>query len=226
MHRRALHKREDHDRQRDEAVGDPPGGQGAPERRSWAARGGSLAVSAAPRKARQSAAVRRQNTIPTTSTHPECGTCRANRGELAVPGGVVYDDGLWRAEHAIEPIPMVGWLVLKPLRHVETFADLTVEEALGFGTITHRLARALTAELGATKVYLSLYAEAEHFAHVHVHLIPRRADLPPERRGPRVFEYLREAIAHGNQGDVAEAARVAAAIRARLGEPTPDGGAR
>jgi diadenosine tetraphosphate (Ap4A) HIT family hydrolase len=163
---------------------------------------------------------------PTEPMHPDCGTCRANRGQLAAPGGAIYDDGLWRAEHAIEPIPMVGWLVLKPLRHVETFADLTAEEAARFGTIAHRLAQALTAELGAIKVYLSLYAEAEHFAHVHVHLIPRRADMPPDRRGPRVFEYLREATAHGNQADVAEAARVAAAIRARLGEHIPDDRAR
>jgi diadenosine tetraphosphate (Ap4A) HIT family hydrolase len=132
---------------------------------------------------------------------------------------VVYEDALWRAEHAIEPIPMVGWLVLKPVRHVESFADLTTEEAAGFGPIAHRLAGAMTAELGLIKVYLSLYAEAEGFAHVHVHLIPRRADMPADRRGPRAFEYLREASARGNQADVAEAARVAAAIRARLDGP-------
>ena len=156
---------------------------------------------------------------PSGPAHPDCGTCRANRGELAAPGGVIYEDALWRAEHAIEPIPMVGWLVLKPLRHVESFADLTPEEAASFGAIAHRLAGAMAAELGATKVYLSLYAEAEHFPHVHVHLIPRRADLPADRRGPRVFEYLREASARGNQADVAEAARVAAAIRARLDGP-------
>jgi diadenosine tetraphosphate (Ap4A) HIT family hydrolase len=155
----------------------------------------------------------------TTASNPTCGTCRANRGELQAPGGVVYQDALWRAEHAIEPIPMVGWLVLKPLRHVESFADLTTEEAASFGPIAHRLSRAITAELGATKVYLSLYAEAEHFPHVHVHLIPRFADTPPDRRGPRVFEYLREAAAHGNQADVVEAVRVAGAIRDRLAAP-------
>src|SRR2546425_3949235 len=104
--------------------------------------------------------------------HRDCGTCRANRGELAAPGGVVYEDALWRAEHAIEPIPMVGWLVLKPLRHVEAFADLTPEEAAAFGPIAHRLTRAMTAVLGPVKVYVCLFAEAEHFTHIHVHLIP------------------------------------------------------
>jgi diadenosine tetraphosphate (Ap4A) HIT family hydrolase len=147
---------------------------------------------------------------------PGCGTCRANRGELAAPGGVVYEDRLWRAEHAIEPIPMVGWLVLKPLRHVESFADLTPEEAAAFGSIAHRLSGAMTRVLGAVKVYLCLFAEAEGFTHIHVHLIPRLPDVPRERRGPRVFEHLREAIEQGNRGDVAEAARVAAAIRSAL----------
>jgi hypothetical protein len=40
-----------------------------------------------------------------------CGTCRANRGELPSPGGYVFDDGLCRVEHVIEPLPMLGWLV-------------------------------------------------------------------------------------------------------------------
>ncbi len=35
-----------------------------------------------------------------------------------------------------------------------------------------------------------LYAEAEGFAHLHVHLVPRMPDQPEERRGPAVFGYL------------------------------------
>src|SRR5947209_5697872 len=54
-----------------------------------------------------------------------CLTCRANRGEIVAPGGVIYEDALWRLEHSLEPIPMIGWLILKPLRHVEAFADFT-----------------------------------------------------------------------------------------------------
>jgi diadenosine tetraphosphate (Ap4A) HIT family hydrolase len=145
-----------------------------------------------------------------------CGTCRANSGELAAPGGTIYDDGLWRAEHALEPIPMLGWLVVKPLHHVESIADLTDAEAAAFGPLVQRLSAALTAETGASKVYVCLFAEAEGFAHIHVHLVPRRPDMPPERRGPRVFDYLREANAAGNQADPAEAARLAEAIRARI----------
>jgi diadenosine tetraphosphate (Ap4A) HIT family hydrolase len=148
----------------------------------------------------------------------DCGTCKANRGELAAPGGVVYEDAHWRAEHAIEPIPMLGWLVVKPLRHVESWAELTAEEADAFGTISRRLSRAIVATTGAAKVYLCQFGEAEHFAHVHVHLIPRAHDLPSDRRGPRVFDYLRAAHAEGNQADPAAAARIVEAIRRHLAD--------
>jgi hypothetical protein len=44
---------------------------------------------------------------------PICVACQATRGEVPTPGGVIYQDRLWRLEHAFEPIPMVGWLILK-----------------------------------------------------------------------------------------------------------------
>jgi diadenosine tetraphosphate (Ap4A) HIT family hydrolase len=153
----------------------------------------------------------------TTASNPTCGTCRANRGELQAPGGVVYQDALWRAEHAIEPIPMVGWLVLKPLRHVESVAELTEAEAAALGPLVRRASAALTDVVGCAKVYVVCFAESASAPHVHFHLIPRAADLPRERRGPRVFEYLREAAAAGrNLADVADAAGIGTAVRERL----------
>jgi hypothetical protein len=38
-----------------------------------------------------------------------CPACRANRGELMAPSGVIYQDALWRLERSLEPISMVGW---------------------------------------------------------------------------------------------------------------------
>ncbi|MEV5787840.1 hypothetical protein AB0L42_43925 [Streptomyces sp. NPDC052287] len=35
------------------------------------------------------------------------------------------------------------------------------------------------------------FAEAEGFAHVHFHIVPRMADLRPEHRGPGIFALLR-----------------------------------
>ena len=149
-----------------------------------------------------------------TGNGQTCLTCRLNRGELLAPGGVMYQDALWQLQHDIEPIALVGWLILKPLRHVEAFADLTKEEAATFGPLTRRVTRAMTEALHPVKVYLSMYAEAQGFAHLHVHLIPRFADIPPDRRGPAIFEYLRESKATGqNNGSIADVERVTTAIR-------------
>jgi diadenosine tetraphosphate (Ap4A) HIT family hydrolase len=40
------------------------------------------------------------------------------------------------------------------------------------------------------KTYLMRFSEAEGFAHLHLHLVPRLPDHPEDARGPRVFAYL------------------------------------
>ncbi len=146
-----------------------------------------------------------------------CLTCRITRGDIPSPGGVIYEDDLWQLQHDIEPVSLVGWLILKPLRHVEAFADLTEREAATFGPLTRRITRAMTEVLQPVKIYLSLYAEAQGFAHLHVHLIPRYADTPPERRGPRIFDYMRERGANAHDRvKIAEVECAVAAIHGRL----------
>src|SRR5439155_6102072 len=162
---------------------------------------------------------RRAMTMMGDGAHEDCLACRANRGELVAPGSVIYEDALWRLEHCLEPIPMVGWLILKPLRHVEAFADLTPDEAASFGPLLRRATQAMTEVLAPAKVYVCLYAEQKDAQHVHVHLIPRYHDTPRERRGPHVFDYLRDAAVQGrNLADVEAARRAALSIRERLGE--------
>ena len=53
-----------------------------------------------------------------------------------------------------------------------------------------RVSAALRSVLGCTKTYSALFAEAEGFAHLHVHLVPRMPGQPVDRRGPAVFGYL------------------------------------
>ncbi len=155
-----------------------------------------------------------------SESSPACGTCQANRGELRAPGGIIYDDGLWRLEHALEPVPLAGWLVLKPLRHVESMADLTSEEAAAFGPLVARVTAAIEHLLAPARTYLCLFAEADGFAHIHFHLIPRAPDLPREYHGPRIFEHLRLATMQGRSlADIREVERIAWDIRDALGQP-------
>ena len=58
-----------------------------------------------------------------------CLACDANAGRLKAPGGVIYEDDLWRVEHALSPALLRGWLIVKPRRHVEHLAELTRDEA-------------------------------------------------------------------------------------------------
>jgi diadenosine tetraphosphate (Ap4A) HIT family hydrolase len=95
----------------------------------------------------------------------------------------------WRLAHAFgTPIP--GWLVLLPLRHVTSVSELNSGESAELGGLLAASSRAVEVVTRCRKTYLAMFAEKGGFAHVHFHLVPRAADLPPELRGPRVFELL------------------------------------
>jgi diadenosine tetraphosphate (Ap4A) HIT family hydrolase len=149
----------------------------------------------------------------TRVAYATCGTCRANRGELPAPGGVIYEDRLWRLEHAMRPLPMAGWLILKPLRHVESIAGLRPAEAKTLGPLVTRTSKALQRASGVKKVYVGLFAEAKDFAHIHIHLIPRPVRLSPKLRGPLIFGLMRTAR---DRAPLAEAERISEAVRRSL----------
>ena len=153
-----------------------------------------------------------------SATEAECTTCRLNRGDLDNRvGGCIYQDDLWVLEHAMAAFPFVGWLVLKTRRHVESFADLTPEEAASFGPLARRIIQGMTHLLNPEKIYLSMYGEAQGFSHLHVHLIPRYADTPPNRRGPHIFDCMADAARTGQSGGSTEdALAVVSCLRALL----------
>lgn len=81
-------------------------------------------------------------------------------------------------------------LILAPLRHVQSLAELTVEGAATVGPLLRNASIALTTVTGCEKTYVMLFAEADGFAHLHIHLVPRMADQPEDRRGPAMFGHL------------------------------------
>jgi len=95
----------------------------------------------------------------------------------------------WRVVHTFEA-GLPGWLVLLPLRHVTSLAELGPAEAAELGPLIVDLSKALVAEFGCSKTYVMQFAEAPGFGHVHFHVVPRMPDLPAELRGPRVFGAL------------------------------------
>ncbi len=120
----------------------------------------------------------------------ECYPCRLEAsGSSLPPREQVYDDGLWRVAHAFNST-LPGWLVALPKRHITGLTDLTAAESAALGPLLQRLSTALAEVTGCDKTYAALFAEAEGFEHLHVHVVPRMPDLPDDRRGPAVFGYL------------------------------------
>ncbi|MET7986560.1 MULTISPECIES: HIT family protein [unclassified Streptomyces] len=123
-------------------------------------------------------------------TTPDCYVCgkEAEFDDLPPRECVAFDQH-WRVAHVFNTA-MPGWLVLLPRRHVTAVHDLTDAEAAALGMWQVKLSRALRSTTGCAKTYVIQFAEAEGFAHVHFHIVPRMADLRPEHRGPGVFELL------------------------------------
>lgn len=125
------------------------------------------------------------------TTEIECYSCQALHSERRIsPGPPIYDGRFWRVDHAW-PSALVGWVVLVLRRHAAALHELTGDEFAEMGALLARTTQALHAETGCAKEYLACFAEADHFNHVHIHLVPRASDLPHELQGPRVFALLK-----------------------------------
>jgi diadenosine tetraphosphate (Ap4A) HIT family hydrolase len=105
------------------------------------------------------------------------------------PWDSIYRTPFWDVVHAYDSA-LPGWTVLVLRRHVEAIADLTPEESVELGRLITTVSQALGEVTHCTKTYVMQFAEAAEHPHIHVHIVPRLADLPPERRGPRIFAYL------------------------------------
>ncbi|MGF7239018.1 MAG: HIT family protein [Frankia sp.] len=119
-----------------------------------------------------------------------CYSCDRNRElDRLAPRERVFVDVDWRVAHAFNSA-LPGWLVLLPRRHVTSLVDLTNAETAKIGPLLGALSRALGEVTGCVKSYVMLFAEAEGFAHLHFHVVPRMLDQPIHLRGPAVFGYL------------------------------------
>ncbi|WP_035863081.1 HIT family protein [Kitasatospora cheerisanensis] len=143
----------------------------------------------------------------------ECYSCAREAEFASLPQyqRIVVDED-WRVVHAVD-CALPGWLVLLPRRHVESMAGLTAAETASLGGWLVRLARAVEAVTGCAKAYVAQFGEAQGFAHLHFHVVPRSPELEVELRGPRVFGLLgagERAVTEERMDEIA--ARIAAAL--------------
>jgi diadenosine tetraphosphate (Ap4A) HIT family hydrolase len=120
-----------------------------------------------------------------------CWTCRALSGEARIsPGPSIWKGEYWTVEHAY-PVAAVGWLVIVLNRHVEALHGLSEVELQELAAIQALAIRALHEETHCEKEYLSCYAEAAHFRHIHFHLFAKSSTLPADFVGAKSFALLR-----------------------------------
>lgn len=149
----------------------------------------------------------------TDLSEPGCYACAQEAGVDLPPREAVVVTPRWRVAHAFDA-SLPGWLVLLPRRHVTALDELDHPELTELGLLQGRVSAALREVVGCTKTYAVLFAEAEGFAHLHVHVVPRMPDQPAERRGPAVFGYLGADDAH--VVPEAERDRIAREVGARV----------
>ena len=118
-----------------------------------------------------------------------CFVCRKQRGELEMPGGVVFQDDLVYVSHGTmkrDELTYPGIFFVEPKRHLPTMAELTRPESERVGWLASVVARALVAE-GAERTYLAVLGH--HVPHLHVWIVPRYPNTPDKYVGVRVMEW-------------------------------------
>jgi diadenosine tetraphosphate (Ap4A) HIT family hydrolase len=84
----------------------------------------------------------------------------------------IFEDHYWRVCHAFN-ISLSGWLIIGALRHIETLADISSEEATTLKVI-RKTSKALEQVTGAVKIYSIMFAEHRHFRRGERPLAPTR----------------------------------------------------
>jgi diadenosine tetraphosphate (Ap4A) HIT family hydrolase len=116
-----------------------------------------------------------------------CPMCVSNEIEIGQlpPRERVFVNDHWRA--LVHKSALSGWLVVGLRRHALSLDDLTVEESLSMGPVLVGGTRALASVVGCVKSYVMLFCEG--LPHLHLNLVPRMDDIPPDLVGPAVFGY-------------------------------------
>ena len=106
-----------------------------------------------------------------------CLSCDTLAGRAQTPGGIIYDSAHWIIVMRAKPLLIAGpaFLILK--RHCENFNDLTRDELHAMSDTMQLISRAYQPVLHPEKVHFGLYGEG--VKHIHLHVLPRTADLPP-----------------------------------------------
>ena len=126
----------------------------------------------------------------------DCSICEHLSPASAGPHYPIHEGETWLLEHTANPTAVRGWVRLVLRRHAEALHDLTPEEWGELQQLLAATARALHAVTGSDKEYLMCFAEGVGTRHLHLHVVPKQADLPEEQRGAKIFSLLNVPAEH------------------------------
>ena len=142
-----------------------------------------------------------------------CLTCEFNKNPDKVPGGLIKEYRYWNLQHIDEPIPVLGWLVLKTKRHIEGITGMNRDEAAELGEILAEVPKIQQKLCEAARIYVLCFTEL--VSHLHIHLIPRH--INETKKGPELFGLLDEARKNPDKAiNREEAIKLANSLREKL----------
>ena len=127
----------------------------------------------------------------------ECVGCAIARGEVNLPGGIIYD-GESIILAADPEIPIPGFLIITSKRHIQSFAELTADERTEIGN-TIAIAESAIKDLKIAET-VTLVQE-ERSKHFHIWIFPNQKWM--QEKFGYGLQYLRDinAFAKENASD-------------------------
>lgn len=132
----------------------------------------------------------------------DCMGCAIARGDIKIPGGVIYD-GEFSVLGADPEIPIPGFLIISLKRHSNSFSELSKAERNEIGNIIYTAEKAMRELNIATEVTLVQEERSKHF---HIWIFPNHSWMT-EKFGKGIT-YLRDissyAQKNANKEDIKE----------------------
>lgn len=148
-----------------------------------------------------------------------CAICKANSGEVPIPGGIIFENDLWLVRHLTPGRGVPGWTMVQSQRHVAGISGFNDAEAANFGPAFRHLHQVLQDVTGALRIYTASMNESS--PHFHCHLVPRYVRMPKDSSAWEVFDLYRASAEGEIVVDAAEVDRLTKAYRAALKATPP-----
>jgi ATP adenylyltransferase len=133
-----------------------------------------------------------------------CLACDLTHGRQDLPGGVIAETPTWRVEHCVGPLG-VGTLLVKSVRHVETLAALTADEASDLGPLLRSTTAVVDELCRPEQVYVCLWSHAgRQPGHIHFVVQPATVDVIEDHEGAYGPALQAEMFNRGVEPDPAE----------------------